>query len=134
MSKTKICSTCKKNKLLSEFALNKSHKDNRAADCKDCHNIYNKKHYQTNKEYYLKKSKIQKSNIKDFLHNQKLFCIRCGYDKCKQALHFHHKDKTKKEISLAMTQNKGWNLKRIQKEIDKCEILCANCHAEEHYL
>lgn len=58
-------------------------------------------------------------------------CSRCGYNKCLNALTFHHSDPTQKEFGLAQGGNTHswesyWN------EVQKCELLCANCHAEEH--
>jgi len=56
-------------------------------------------------------------------------CQICGYNKCNAALHFHHIDPQGKDfcISSALT---SW--KRIQRELDKCILLCANCHYETH--
>lgn len=56
-------------------------------------------------------------------------CEICGYSKCITALHFHHKDPSEKDFSIA-GQTRGWE--KIRKEIDKCMILCANCHSEIH--
>jgi len=56
-------------------------------------------------------------------------CQGCGYDKCVQALHFHHLDPSKKGFALS-SANRGWGV--IKKEIDKCVLVCANCHAEIH--
>lgn len=67
-------------------------------------------------------------------------CERCGYDKCLAALHFHHRNpKEKTRIKLNgrysigindIAHYKGHNYARLESE--KCELLCANCHAEEH--
>lgn len=59
-------------------------------------------------------------------------CERCGYNKCSAALELHHKDPSQKEFSLSaggITRN--WE--KAKKEADKCLLLCANCHREEHY-
>lgn len=58
-------------------------------------------------------------------------CNRCGYTKCKAALHCHHIDESTKHPSW--TSMRYWNWKRLKEELAKCELLCANCHAEEHY-
>ena len=58
-------------------------------------------------------------------------CCRCGYDKCIDALQFHHKDPSQKEFGLA-ANGKTHNWKEYWAEAQKCELLCANCHAEEH--
>jgi len=56
-------------------------------------------------------------------------CERCGYDKCVDALDFHHKGG--KDFSIS---DKGYtrSWEKVKEEIDKCELLCANCHREEH--
>jgi hypothetical protein len=60
-----------------------------------------------------------------------LKCTRCGFSH-PAALQFHHTDPTTKEATIA-TVARSWSLKKLKEEIDKCEILCANCHAIEHY-
>jgi hypothetical protein len=57
-------------------------------------------------------------------------CERCGYNKCPGVLQFHHEDNNKK-FGIGDGGTKSWE--RIRLEIDKCVLLCANCHAEEHY-
>ena len=59
-------------------------------------------------------------------------CQLCGYDKCIGALEFHHKDPTQKEFQLSKyLKNRN---EVLHKELDKCMLLCANCHREIHYL
>ncbi|UNA01829.1 HNH endonuclease [Vibrio phage PVA8] len=57
-------------------------------------------------------------------------CERCGYDKCIEALEFHHTDPNGKDFGIASGGCKRWE--RIVPELDKCIMLCANCHREEH--
>ena len=60
-------------------------------------------------------------------------CERCGYNKCIWALQFHHKDPNEKDFSISSQLNlSNFNMDNYYKEVDKCELLCANCHAEEH--
>lgn len=56
-------------------------------------------------------------------------CQRCGYNKCAAAMHFHHLYGKDFGIS-AYGNTRSWE--KVQNELDKCELLCANCHAEEH--
>ena len=59
-------------------------------------------------------------------------CSCCGYDKCIGALEFHHLDPTQKDFHLGgKYQTASWD--KIRKELDKCVLLCANCHREVHY-
>ena len=57
-------------------------------------------------------------------------CSRCGYNKSVQALNFHHIDEEEKEFAISGSHTRSWD--SIQKELDKCILLCANCHQEEH--
>ena len=56
-------------------------------------------------------------------------CERCGFDDIR-ALEFHHKDRSKR--SFTITSQVTIKLERLMNEIDKCEIICANCHSIEH--
>jgi 5-methylcytosine-specific restriction endonuclease McrA len=58
-------------------------------------------------------------------------CTKCGYDKCVSALQFHHINPSKKLFGIA-DSGITRTLQVQQKEIKKCILLCANCHAEEH--
>lgn len=59
-------------------------------------------------------------------------CEICGYDKCIDALVFHHKNPEEKDFGLAESgTTHSWE--EYLAEIEKCELLCANCHAEEHW-
>ena len=58
-------------------------------------------------------------------------CILCGYNKCQRALSFHHLNPKEKDFDLSSRGlTRSWE--RIKKEIDKCVLLCANCHMEIH--
>lgn len=58
-------------------------------------------------------------------------CSECGYNKSLNALQFHHLDPSKKELSIArQSYTRSWEF--VKKELDKCVLLCANCHAELH--
>lgn len=77
------------------------------------------------------------SNIKRYRHKVKLEAIKykggcckiCNYSKCINALEFHHLDPNEKEFTLSQGI-KSWN--RVKIELDKCILLCANCHREVH--
>lgn len=58
-------------------------------------------------------------------------CSKCGYDRNITALHFHHLRDKKFSIDSSTLQHKS--LESIISELDKCVLLCANCHSEEHH-
>ena len=58
-------------------------------------------------------------------------CMKCGYNKYLEVLEFHHREPTQKEFSISRKGHcRSWE--RINKEIQKCDLLCANCHRELH--
>jgi hypothetical protein len=58
-------------------------------------------------------------------------CESCSYNKDITALEFHHKNPAQKEINPAKLYHKPWEF--AQQELDKCSVLCSNCHREEHH-
>jgi hypothetical protein len=59
-------------------------------------------------------------------------CSKCGYDKSSAALAFHHKDPKTKKFGLSMGTLSQHTWEDILEEWKKCELICANCHAELH--
>lgn len=57
-------------------------------------------------------------------------CVNCGFDKWKSSLDVHHLDPSKKDVSFSTIRY--WMHSRIDKEIEKCVLLCRNCHAAHH--
>lgn len=57
-------------------------------------------------------------------------CSICGYDKCSNALEFHHINPFEKEYTIAQILNRNINF--IKQELDKCILICANCHRQLH--
>ena len=58
-------------------------------------------------------------------------CQVCGYERCIEALEFHHLDPTRKDFGIS---HKGYtrSWEKVKEEVDKCILLCANCHREFH--
>jgi len=80
----------------------------------------------------IKKSRLAaKQKISDFLDDYKFRhgCSVCG-ENDPVVLDFHHIGEKKETISLL--RSKSWRIERIQGEIDKCIVLCANCHRRTH--
>ena len=59
-------------------------------------------------------------------------CEICGYNKNIAALEFHHKNPDEKEFQIDARKFANCDIRKLEKELDKCMILCANCHREVH--
>ena len=58
-------------------------------------------------------------------------CELCGYNKCFGSLDFHHMDSQQKDPNWKKMRR--WTFSKVKKELDKCQLLCKNCHGEVHY-
>lgn len=56
-------------------------------------------------------------------------CEKCGYNKCISALHFHHLNSEEKDFTIS---SKSLSFDKLKNEVDKCILVCSNCHAEIH--
>lgn len=75
-------------------------------------------------------NKKRRSKRKIAVAELKTACANCGFDH-PAALHFHHKEHKKLKISGIF--NKISNISVVKAELAKCIVLCANCHAIEHW-
>lgn len=79
--------------------------------------------------------KIQKRIMKHLLVEYKGGkCIECGYDKCEGALQFHHLDPKDKDFTLSLIKPNTIPMEELYREVDKCMLLCANCHVQKHFI
>lgn len=82
------------------------------------------------------KNRLRKQKLKEELVKYKGGkCKMCGYNKCNDALDFHHIDPSNKEFTISQKIHKcgGTTIDALKKEADKCILLCRNCHAEVGY-
>jgi len=108
----KLCPKCNISKSRADFY--KSTKS--SSYCKSCIVISNKKRQKNTKQLAV-----------DYKGGK---CTSCGYNKCNAALEFHHinpntKDKDYFNLRRGLTND-------LKSELDKCVLLCANCHREHH--
>lgn len=59
-------------------------------------------------------------------------CEKCGYNKCSDALEFHHNNPNEKDFGIS-TRGDIKSFEALKKEVDKCTLLCSNCHRELHF-
>lgn len=126
----KICSKCKITKDVSEFRKNRTRKDGLQRYCIICDKIQQKNWYSNNKEKVIKKtvkaSQIRLEQIKvfivDYLKDHP--CVVCGESDI-VVLEFDH---LHSKVDTVSNLVRSKNINRVKKEIEKCQVLCANCH------
>lgn len=101
--------------------------------CKSCNREYQRKWFANNKERQIarvidnrskQKDKLREILIEHFLTHH---CIVCG-ESDPIVLDFDHRDPETKYKSISEIYSSGMSIKCLREEIDKCDILCANCH------
>lgn len=124
----KTCYKCKEEKNYEEFWKNPAKKDWHNGQCRLCQKEYTKQHYLNNKEKY-KKSKVRsRSKSKHYVFNVLLnSCCRRCWETNPITLEFNHLNPKEKSQSISSMMWRSPD--SIKKEMDKCEVLCSNCHA-----
>ena len=117
----KVCEICGNKFILKRFATNRKY-------CYECSPSYIDRQSRVDSINTLRKA-MKKKAIE--LKGGK--CERCGYNKCMAALQFHHRNPEEKKFGLA-SGGKLHSWEDYLEEVNKCILLCANCHAEEHFL
>lgn len=62
----------------------------------------------------------------------KIGCTNCGV-KDVRVLEFHHTNSSEKEFAIADYYYRQYGEERLLTELNKCNVLCANCHRILHY-
>lgn len=105
----------------------------RSSICQRCKVAYNKKRrHERGQPGSLKARllrKVNKQRAVDYLGGR---CVDCQHGYHLSAYDFHHLDPIKKDINPSSLMNRPWDV--IKKEIDKCVLLCSNCHRRRHWI
>lgn len=127
----KTCTQCKFPKDLEDFTKTKNTKDGRIGICKSCMNDRNKAFYAKNKEVCKERSKKTTEQARQRFQDFKktLKCLDCGEPRW-WVLQFHHRDPSKKELTIGKFIP---SKEKLEKELSKCDVLCANCHLDRHH-
>jgi len=113
----RICLKCKGEKINGDFYYH-SGKSNLRGTCKDCEKKDREKRLDD-----FKKECIEYKGGK---------CIICGYDKCPASMDFHHRTRFDKEFNISEMRFGYKVTEEVIQELDKCDLLCKNCHNEVH--
>ena len=114
-STTKVCPKCKIEKNINDFYTRRGAQTH--SYCKPC------VHIQTiERQRNLKKLAIEYKGGK---------CVDCGIIDHACVYDFHHLDQTEKDFTIAHRKQYKFD-ESMQKELDKCVLLCSNCHRKRH--
>ena len=129
-----VCTKCGVDKPEDEFSWKSQPKGIKHSHCKPCHRVIRQKHYQNTAAKTRTDTKAYRKEIKSWMAEYKtsLSCSECGFSH-PAALDFHHTNPAEKEADPGAMTALGWAKSRIMKELDKCIVLCANCHRIHHY-
>ncbi len=91
-----------------------------------------KRKYKDRAEYFIRKVTERRRRLKEMAVIYKGGkCTICGYNRCIAALDFHHLNPNEKDFSLSVRGlTRSWE--KIKSEVNKCVLVCANCHREIH--
>lgn len=128
----KTCTRCKETKPFDDFCKQTRSKDGYQPACKPCMNdLYNRSRKKKQKHYQDVAKKRQKLVVEKYkLWKQTQSCISCGEDD-DACLDLHHTNHKEKETHVSDAVYK-WSWNRVLKEIEKCVVVCANCHRKIH--
>lgn len=134
---TRFCTKCKKEKGLSEFGKDRKRSDGIACHCKECKRIEGRERYAKNPEPIRRRTKACRSRIRDDLRSysdvvkQKYGCAFCA-EKELCVLEYHHKKERQYVGGRPVTHMALRGRGAMIKEMNKCVVLCANCHKKVH--
>ena len=93
--------------------------------------IIDRRYYENNKEIVYQRKMGRRKRLKtEAINLLGGKCNNCGYNKCLSALDFHHSKNNKEGNVASFLKNNS--RQKLLKEVEKCILLCANCHRELH--
>lgn len=128
-SSDKTCSSCHVTKPLTGFNFKRRSAGVRHSYCRECGKKITQNHYKRNKPSYLKR------NLRAYAERRQLVidaksrpCADCGVQYPYYVMDLDHRDGASKQFSLHAVH--GVSKEAVMREIEKCDVVCANCHRE----
>lgn len=123
---TRLCPGCREPRATADFPA-------RGHRCLECRRATIRAHYRAHRDYYLAKARRRQRQVVletrawlvGYLSSHP--CVDCG-NRDIRVLEFDHRDGATKVLPIAVLAGQGYSLVRVQAEIEKCDVRCANCH------
>ena len=130
-----ICSTCLNEKPVDEFNRKGSTLQSK---CKECQRAYHRLYYQLNKSRFIAKNRRNKNRQRKRLRTilwdvKQVPCQDCGGLYHPWVMELDHRDGSTKTAAVANLVSTGCTDARLLEEIEKCDVVCANCHRMRTY-
>jgi len=80
------------------------------------------------------KAKARREELKSYIEQVKRagHCVICKNNDYR-VLEFHHRDPSQKKFSIVQSVHNRYSLSSLIREIEKCDLTCANCHRIIHF-
>jgi len=131
-SKDKVCSSCRAVKLVTDFNFKYRESGVRHSYCRECGKRLTRSHYKRNKRSYLDRNARAYQRHRELIREAKSRpCADCGVQYPYYVMDFDHRDGVDKLFELHSVARK--TAQSILREIEKCDVVCANCHRERTY-
>lgn len=127
----RVCSTCYIEKDLAMFDINQGCSEGRTRQCKECRAEKTRKWYSDNRERRQEESNNRNQRRRDWCIEQLGGkCVDCGGGFHRSVYDFHHRDPGEKVDAIS---NLLRSPDKLEEELKKCDLLCANCHRIRHF-
>lgn len=133
----KSCTKCNQTKSKDQFRVANKRTGRLSAYCKECQRNVSRAHYAANTESHKKRVII--NSVQRAKTNREKYKALKGELKCNRCsethiavLDFHHEDPSTKDRAIS-NMIYSWSFEVVLKEMEKCEVLCSNCHRKHHY-
>ncbi len=131
-SPCKACSKCRLVKPEAEFNFRNRSLGIRHSYCRDCGKKLTRSHYKRNKQSYLDRNTHIYERHRELVRQAKSRpCADCGIQYPYYVMDFDHRDGALKQFALNSVQRK--TKQAILSEMEKCDVVCSNCHRERTY-
>jgi hypothetical protein len=128
----KICSKCEETKAIKEFNFKNRAAGTRHSYCRECGKIITRRHYAQNKRQYLNRNLRSFTKRREFARQMKSRpCADCGIQYPYYVMDFDHREGEVKKYELNRIDR--ITTKALIREIEKCDVVCANCHRIRTY-
>ena len=128
----KPCSKCQAVKPISDYNFRHCATGIRHSYCRDCGKNFTRSHYRRNKRLYLDRNTLTYERHRELVRQAKSKpCADCNVQYPFYVMDFDHRDGATKSFELNSIQRK--TIKAILREIEKCDVVCSNCHRARTY-